>query len=332
MFEILSNIFDHTLIYATIRSSIPLVFAALAAVITQQADILNIGVEGIMLMGAFAAVTTSFLTGSWLVALIVAMLVGLLFAIIMGIAHLKYKADIFVIGTAINMLALALTRFLLSSILKTSGSFYSDKIVGFPKIHFDILEKNKYLNDILNNYSLLEIIGIIMVFIMSYVLYRTVWGLRLRSVGLFPMAAETAGINVFRMKFQAILCSGLLGGMAGAHLSLGYSKLFAENMTNGRGFMGVAAMFFGAANPVLSAIGCFIFGLSDSIGARLQSYGFSSQFVLMIPYLFTVAVLAVSMFRHIKKEQKAKSSLSSIEYKSFGFLRFILREKNTKLR
>lgn len=309
MLDNLSLIFDYTLIHATIRASTPILFAALAAIITQQADILNIGTEGIMLFGAFTAVTVSYFTGSWILALIMAMVVGLIIAAIMGFAHLKYKADIMVVGMAINMLALALTRFLLNEFLNTSGSFYSDQIIAFPKLKFDFLSKNPVINSLFNNYSLFEIVGIIMVVVLWYILYKTVWGLRLRSVGLFPMAAETAGINVYKRKFEVMLYSGLLGGLAGAHLSLGYSNLFAENMTNGRGFMGVAAMFFGGGNPVLSWIGCLIFGLTDSIGSRLQSYGLPSQFILMIPYIATVAILAISLARKLRSEEKMKSSL-----------------------
>ncbi|WZL74182.1 ABC transporter permease [Clostridiaceae bacterium 35-E11] len=309
MLDNLSLIFDYTLIHATIRASTPILFAALAAIITQQADILNIGTEGIMLFGAFTAVAVSYLTGSWVLALIMAMIVGLVIAAIMGFAHLKYKADIMVVGIAINMLALALTRFLLNEILNTSGSFYSDKIIAFPKFKFDFLSQNPVMNSLLNNYSVFEVVGIMMVLVLWYILYRTVWGLRLRSVGLFPMAAETAGINVYKRKFEVMLYSGLLGGLAGAHLSLGYSNLFAENMTNGRGFMGVAAMFFGGGNPVLAWVGCLIFGLTDSIGSRLQSYGLPSQFILMIPYIATVAILAISMARKLRTEEKMKSSL-----------------------
>lgn len=310
MFSNLSKIFDYSLIHATIRSATPILFAALSAIITQQADILNVGVEGIMLCGAFTAVAVSFFSGSWVLAILSAMLVGLIIAVIIGIAHLKYKADIFAVGMAINMLALAITRFLMIRIFNTSGSFYSKKIVPLPNLSFAILSKNKVIDSLFNNYSVFEIVGILLVFGLWYLLYRTVWGLRLRSVGLHPLAAKTAGIDVFKRKFEVILYSGLLGGLAGAYLSLGYSTLFAENMTNGRGFMGVAAMFFGGGNPILAWIGCLIFGLTDSIGSRLQAYGLASQFVLMIPYLATIIVLTISMIRKRKREIKLKSTLN----------------------
>jgi ABC-type uncharacterized transport system permease subunit len=303
------KIFDWSLLYATIRSSTPILLAALAAVITQQADILNVGVEGIMLAGAFIAVVISFLTGSWILAVCLAVVVGIVLALIMGIAHIKFKADIFAVGMAVNMLVLGLTRFFLNKILGVSGSFYSAKIVPIPKINLGFLSGNKILNTLFNNYSLLEVIGIILVFFFWYILYKTVWGLRLRSVGLFPMAAETAGINSTKMKMQVMIYSGILGGLAGAHLSLGYSNMFVENMTNNRGFVGVAAMFFGGANPVFTWIGCLIFGFADSVGSRLQSYGLPSQFVLMLPYFVTILVLVISMVRKLSREKQIKSSL-----------------------
>lgn len=304
------SIFDYTLIYATIRASTPILFAALAAAITEQGDITNIGTEGIMLTAAFAAVLVSYTTGSWILALLISMVAGVLMALIMAVAHIKYKADITAVGIAINMLALAITKFGIKQFLGTTGSFTDPKIIGIPRINIPFLEGNKYLNGIFNNWSLMEIFGIVMVLLLTFLLYRTVWGLRLRSVGRFPMAAETAGINVNKMKYQVMIMSGILGGLAGAHLSIGYSQMFIENMTNGRGFMGVAAMFFGGANPALAWVGSLLFGFVDSIGGRLQAYGWPSQFVLMMPYIITISVLAISMWRKKNKAEKAKSSLA----------------------
>ena len=304
------SIFDYTLIYDTIRASTPILFAALAAAITQQGDITNIGTEGIMLTAAFAAVLVSYTTGSWILALIISMVAGVLMALIMAVAHIKYKADITAIGIAINMLALAITKFGIKQFLGTTGSFTDPKIIGIPRVNIPFLEGNKYIDGIFNNWSLMEIFGIVMVLLLTFLLYRTVWGLRLRSVGRFPMAAETAGINVNKMKYQVMIMSGILGGLAGAHLSIGYSQMFIENMTNGRGFMGVAAMFFGGANPILAWVGSLLFGFVDSIGGRLQAYGWPSQFVLMMPYIITISVLAISMWRKKNKAEKAKSSLA----------------------
>jgi simple sugar transport system permease protein len=303
------KIINLSLIYATLRSATPIIYASLCAAITQQADILNIGTEGIMLTGAFTAVTVSYLTGSWLLAVIVAMLAGLVMASVIAVGHLKYGAEITAIGIGINMFALAFTKYMLNSLLGKTGSFTDPKIIGIPKVHLAFLDNSPALNELFNNWAVTEWFAFILVGILTFVLFKTVWGLRLRAVGKFPMAAQTAGINVTAMRYQALAISGLVGGLAGAHLSLGYSKMFTENMTNGRGFMGVAAMFFGGAHPVLTAIGCLVFGFADSIGARLQAYGVPSQFVLLMPYVVTVAVLAISMATKQSREARKKSAL-----------------------
>lgn len=308
----ISQIFDLSLIYATIRAATPILFAALAATITQQGDITNIGTEGIMLTSAFMAVLVSFMTGSWLLAILVAVITGVLTAMIMAVAHIRYNADITAVGIGINTLALAVTKFGIQQFLGTTGSFTSPKIVGIPRVNLPFLKGIPVLGEIFNNWSLMEIVGILAVFLMYFLLYRTVWGLRLRSVGRFPMAAETAGINVTRMKYSVMAISGIFGGLAGAHLSIGYSQMFIENMTNGRGFMGVAAMFFGGANPIFAWVGSLLFGFVDSVGGRLQAYGWPSQFVLTLPYVITVAVLAFSMWRNRRKEAADKSSLRTV--------------------
>lgn len=309
MLEKIALIFNYSIIKTTIRYSTPLLYAALGVLITQQANLLNVGIEGMMLSGAFTAIAVSYFTGNWFLALIAAIIVGIILAIIMSFAHLKYNADIIVVGVAINLLSLALTRFLLNTVLGASGFFRSPDIVPIPKVHFDFLTKNDVINTLFNNYSMFEIIGIMLVFIIWFLLYKTVWGLRVRSVGLFPQAAEAAGINVNKLKFSTMILSGFLGGIAGAHLSLGYSKLFVENMTGGKGLMGVAAMFFGGGDPIFTWIGCLIFGFTDSVGSRLQPYGLPNQFVLMFPYITTVLFLTLSMIRRIRKERIEKSSL-----------------------
>lgn len=309
----LSKIFNASLIYASFRSATPIIYAALCAAITQQADILNIGTEGIMLMSAFMAVAVSYLTGSWILAVGVAMLSGLLIAMIMAIGHIKYKADICAIGMGINLLAIAVSKFLLNAWLGKSGTFSDPAIKAIPRVNLSFLGKIPVVGEIFNNWSITEIFVPFLIFAIWFAFYKTAWGLRLRAVGRMPLAAQTAGIHVEGMKYQAIAISGLIGGLAGAHLSLGYSQMFVENMTNSRGFMGVAAMYFGGAHPVFTSLGCLVFGFSDSVGSRLQAYGVPSQIVLLMPYVVTIAVLAVSMAAKLSKEIKQKSSLITNE-------------------
>lgn len=307
------QIFSVSLIYAAFRSATPIIYAALCAAITQQADILNIGTEGIMLTGAFTAVVVSYMSGSWIVGVLAAMIAGLLMAGIMAVGHIKYRAEICAIGMGINLFAIALTKFMLNVVFETSGTFSNPNVKPIPRIHIAALEQIPIVKDIFNDWAVTEWFVIVLVCMLTFVLYKTRWGLRLRAVGQFPLAAQTAGIPVQAMKYQAILLSGLIGGLAGAHLSLGYSTMFTENMTSSRGFMGVAAMYFGSAHPVFTAIGCFVFGISDSIGARLQAHGVPSQLVLLMPYVVTILILSISMITKKMASDKRKSSLNVIK-------------------
>lgn len=306
----LGRIFTPSLIYATIRSATPILYAALCASITQQANILNIGTEGIMLMGAFFGVAISYLTGSWMLAVLVAMASGAAMAMIIAVGHIRYQADNCAIGMGINLFAVAMTKFLLNSVLGKNGTFTDPNLAGIPKLHLGFLGDSGFLNTVFNDWSITEWFVIVLILLISFLFYKTAWGLRLRAVGRMQQAAQTAGINVNSMKYQAILIAGLIGGLAGAHLSLGYSKMFTESMTNGRGFMGVAAMYFGAANPLLTAVGCLVFGLADSVGARLQPFGVPSQIILLMPYVVTVTVLAISLIIEKKRQDARKSSLT----------------------
>lgn len=309
LFENLGKIFNLSLIYATFRASTPIIYAALCAAITQQANILNVGTEGIMLVGAFTAVSVSYITGSWVMGVLAAMLGGALIAMIMAVGHIKYNSEICAIGMGVNLFAIAITKFLLKTMFDTNGTFSDPLIIPIPRVHIPFLDNIPALDALLNNWCFTEWFVILFIIILQFVFYKTIWGLRLRAVGQFPLAAQTAGIHVNSIKYQAMLISGLVGGLAGAHLALGYSTQFVENMTNNRGFMGVAAMYFGGANPVLTAVGCLLFGFSDSVGARLQAYGFPAQFVLMMPYLVTVVVLAVSMAIKLNAGKRRESSL-----------------------
>jgi simple sugar transport system permease protein len=304
--EILAHVFSPSLLYASLRASAPIMYAGLCAAMTQQAGILNLGTEGIMLMGAFLAVAFGYLTGSWVWGVFAAMAGGMLIALWLAVANLRYRAFMPAVCTGMNLFVLAFTRFLLESLFKVQGTFISPRIPPIPRIKFDNIP---VLSEYFNNWCLTEWLVLLIVPLTWFVIFKTTWGLRVRSVGKMELAAQTAGINVESYKYQAILVSGLLGGLAGAHLSLGYSNMFVQGMTNNRGFMGVAAMWFGGAHPVYTVLGAYVFGFFDSTGSRLQPYGFPSQFVLAIPYFITVLILAIVMALQLRREKRQKSSL-----------------------
>lgn len=304
--EILNSIFTWSLLHATLRTSTPIILATMAAVISRQGGITNIGIEGIMLFGAYFGFVSAQATGSWMIGVVASILVGLLASFVIGLVHLKYNTHIFVIGFAINMLAIALTRFLLQQTYGISGALLISNPVTLPSLRLAAAEQNPVTASLFSGYSLLEPLAPLLMLALWYVLYRTAAGLRLRSVGLHEPAAQTAGIDIRRMKMSALLLSGVFAGIAGAHLSMGYSSMFVENMTNGRGFMALAATNFGGGNPLYVLMGCLVFGLSDSIAIRLQSTGVPAQFVLMIPYLATVAILTGVMITHLRRSDTAR--------------------------
>ena len=304
--EALQNIFTYSLVHAALRMSTPITLAALAAVVSRQGGITNIGIEGTMLFGAYFGFVSAYISGSWVLGLVASVIVGLLVSLVIGVVHLRYKTHIFVIGFAMNMLALGSTRFLLQQMFGVSGALLVSNPVTLPVLRLSIAEGNPVTASLFSGYSLLEPLAPLLVLGVWYALYRTSAGLRLRSVGLNEPAAQTAGIDIHRAKMASILLSGVFAGIAGAHLSMGYSSMFVENMTNGRGFMALAAANFGGGNPFYAFLGCLVFGVSDSIAIRLQSTGIPAQFVLMIPYLVTVIVLTAAMIRSQKYSDTAR--------------------------
>ncbi len=297
-----SDVFTLTLVRATIRMSTPILLAALGVIVTELAAITNVGIEGIMLVSAFMAVAASYWSGSWIVGILAAVAAGVLIAALMALIHLRFKANVLVAGIAVNMFSLAFTRFLLVNWFGVAGSFYSPRISPIPRINLSILAAHPVLDTLFNNYNLMDYLGIVLVFVFHFLIYKTVWGLRLRFTGVHPLAVETAGVNVTVKKLQALLISGVLGGLAGAHLSLGYTTQFIENMTNGRGFIGVAAMYFGGISPITTWLASLFFGFTEGVGARLQNLGFPSQFMLMLPYVATVVAITFSMIRQQRRE------------------------------
>ena len=284
------SIFSWGLVQTTLRASTPIIFAALAAVLTQNAGILNVGIEGGMLISALTAVCANAATGSWVVGVLASIAAAELYSLVIAVAHLRFKANVFAVGSILNIMAASLTGFILNTAYGVSGRLVPDTLVS------------------VNDMSVLGYVGIVCVLLLGFLLYKTVWGLRVRSAGLYSAAALTSGFDPVRKKFEAIMISGILVGIGGAYMSTSYVEMFVEGMISGRGFMGIAAMFFGGANPFVSTVGCLIFGLAYSVGAKLQYMGIPTQFVQIIPYLVTVVIYSVSMYSFIRKAKKEKKS------------------------
>lgn len=300
------SIFSWGLIQTTLRASTPIVFAALAAVMSQNAGILNVGVEGGMLVSALTAIMVNAATGSWVLGVLAGIITAEIYSAVIAVAHLKFNANVFAVGSIMNILAMSLTGFIINTAYGVSGQYVPEKLDLIPDIHFALLEKNSVLDAAVNGMSLFIYVAALSVIVVYFLLYKTKWGLRARSSGLYSNAALTAGFDPTRKKMEAIMISGIFVGLGGAFMSTSYVGMFVEGMVSGRGFMGIAAMFFGGANPVFSAIGCVIFGFADSLGSKLQYMGIPTQFVQMIPYIITVAIYSLSMYYMVKKKQKEK--------------------------
>ncbi len=294
------SIFSVALFAATLRAATPLILAALGGIFSERAGIVNIALEGIMLVGAFFAVVVSFYAAkagmppalsAWL-GVLAAIIAGFLISMIHAVVSIRYRADQIVSGVAINILALGLTGFLLQLIFNTSGN--SPSVPNLGSANIPILSSIPILGDIFFNQPPFVWIALIAVPVSAFVLFRTPLGLRLRSVGEHPHAADTVGIDVFKLRYLGVALSGVLAGVAGAYLSIGQLNIFTENMTAGRGFIALAAVIFGKWNPWGAFGACLLFGFADAIQISLQNAGVNipSEFLLMLPYLLTLIALA----------------------------------------
>ena len=276
----MAEIFTIALIWSTVRQATPLILAALGGMFSERSGVINIALEGMMLAGAFTAAAVTYATGSPYVGLLAGMLAGMLIAAIHAVACIRYQADQVVTGTAINILMLGMPAFLSGAFFLSSGS-----TPQIPKEHLVPW--------------LPIVIAMVMVPLSWYVLYKTPFGLRLRSVGENPEAADAAGVRVARMRYAGVLLSGILAGLGGAYLSIGQSSLFTRNMTSGRGFIALAALIFGKWRPFQTLLACLLFGLTDAIATQMQGVvklpsgdDIPVQFVYMVPYILTIVVLA----------------------------------------
>lgn len=305
---------------AAIRIATPLALAAIGGTICERSGVVNIALEGIMLIGAFfGVVATLALQGShvafiaqnaaWF-GVLAAVAAGVAIAAIHGFASIHLRMDQVVSGTAINILALGLTGFLMEVFYGHPGATDAVRNQLGPVFNFAANPGGGFLSQvwfwfdgIFLSFTPIVYLAIIAAVLGQWAMYRTRWGLRLRALGEHPRAADTVGIRVMAGRYAAVLISGALGGLAGANLSLEQVGSFSENMTSGRGFIALAANIFGRWTPVGSYLASLLFGFAESLEIHLQPFGsvihVPTQFFLMLPYVLTVIVLAGFMGRAV---------------------------------
>lgn len=297
MNEILAQVLTVATLAVVLSKLTPILLAAIGGAFTQMGNILNIGLEGMMLIGAFTGVVVGSATGSSFVGVVAAMLAGLVLGLIFAVASLVLKADYIVVGIGVNFLALGATILMLQVFFGNPGVTPGNVKSILPKMDLGPIANIPILGPSINNQTLLVWFGLLMVPIYSLILYRTKFGVHLRAVGEDEPAAVAAGINVFNVKFVSILISGALSGLAGAQLSMATLGSFTSNMTSSRGFIAVAALTFGLARPYRTFVACLIFGVADAVADRMALGGVNSSLALMTPYIITIVALVLASLR-----------------------------------
>lgn len=291
-------IFDETLLNALFRFVCPILLAALGGAICEKAGVFNIALEGLILVGAFAAVAGSYATGSALLGIVTALLSGVLSAGLLAILLVQFRANAIVVGIALNLFLAGLTAYLLRSFFGVQGALTHPQIQGIGIVQIPFLHDIPILGSLLSGHSGLVYLSWIAVICSHQFLYRHRFGLRLRGTGENPEAAIAMGVSVSKIQYGALLSSGVLCALAGAQLSLGNVTLFVEGMSAGRGWIAVVAVMLGQAHPIGVFISSTVFGLVDALSFRIQGFGWPSQFTEMLPYVVTL--ISLVLFRLTK--------------------------------
>lgn len=280
---------------ATLRLATPLAFAALGGVITERSGVVNIALEGCMLMGAFFGIFVADKTGNLALAIAAAVLSGVALAALHALASITFRADQIVSGMALNILALGLTSYLNYELYGTTGTPADLPLVGALEIPGIVAVP--FVGEVIGRQNTLVWVMFLFVILLQLYLFRTIPGLRLRAVGEHPRAADTVGIDVRRTRYWAVLASGALAALGGLYLSMAVSGSFTDGMTNGRGFIGLAAMIFGRWTPVGALVAALIFGYGDALSVSLQGVSIGDlrvpvQLLSTIPYVLTILAVA----------------------------------------
>lgn len=272
--------------------STPIALAALCGVISERSAVINIGIEGIMLMAAQAAVVFATLTQNLYIGLFAAILIGGLVAAFHAYLVIRFKVDQTVSSVAINIFGAGATSFISSRFMQGATDTLNNSGT-FPIISIPVLSKIPVLGPVLFENNLIVYLTIILVFALHILLYYTPWGLRTRAVGEHPKAADTLGINVYLIRYVNVILGGMIAGLGGAYFTIGSVGRFDEVMTSGKGFIGLAAMIFGNWNPIGAFTSSLIFGFADSLQVKLQilRVPIPSEFLLMAPYIVTMIIL-----------------------------------------
>lgn len=302
--SILESICSAEFLYMWIRVATPILLAALGATVCSKAGVVNLGLEGIMLISALFGVLASAYGGSLLWGLVGGVGAALVVSLIFAYFHLVLQANNTLCGTAINTAASGLTIFVLQLATGEKGNSSSLKSFAFPEFEIPLIQDIPVLGDIISGHNTLTYVALLMVVLVYLLLYKTPLGLRMRAVGENPHAASSVGQNVIKIRFIAILICGVLTGLGGMYLSMGYLNMFVRDMVAGRGFIALAACSMGQATPVGALVSSLVFAFFDGLSNILQVLQIPSQFVQMLPYLATILGLTIFSIQQSARAKK----------------------------
>jgi len=295
----LSQLDPVSLLSITLVTATPLTLAALGGMMCERSGVVNIALEGIMLIGAFVGYAAAFATHNLWLGVLGAILAGMLIAALHAVLSINFLVDQIVSGTVINILAVGITGVFYRNFIESQNTAGPGTL---PQWNIPLLSQIPVLGPIVFQNQFITYAMLVLIVIVHFTLFHTVWGLRSRACGEHPLAAETAGINVYFVRYVNVIASGALAGLGGAYFSLQQIGNFLPGMTGGRGFIGLAAMIFGHWTPVGAFLASLLFAGSDQVGSRLQSVfhvPIPLQFLGMIPYILTIVVVAGAMGRAI---------------------------------
>jgi ABC-type uncharacterized transport system permease subunit len=322
---VLASIFTATFLATIIRVSTPLILPALGGLLSEQAGVMNIALEGTMLVAAFAGVIVGALAPDWIpglprglapwAGLLAGILSGLLLAWIIGFFHLELGADIFLAGLAINILAQGATVFAMYAITGDKGSTANLASPALPNVVIPGVNGIRFVGQLLNaenltGYNIMTYAAFLLMVLVWLLLYRTPFGMHLRAVGENPEAAASAGINVKRMRYQALLLSGFCAALGGLNLSMGYLTIFQANMTAGRGFVALAVIYLGNRHPIGTVLAALLFGAATALGAQLGTLNIPSQLVEVIPAFATIVALVIY---NVRRQAKVRATIRKFQ-------------------
>lgn len=286
----IEEIFTASVFASMIRLATPYIFAAIGETFSQRSGVLNLGVDGIMLMGAFFGFYAVFATGSLLLGVLAALLIGAVLGLAMAFISVTLKAKQGISGIGLYLFGLGMSELLFQELIGTPRS-----VEGFPRIAIPVLSDIKFLGigEIFFNHNLLVYVAFALIPIAAFILNRTTFGLMIRAVGQNPEAADAMGVNVTRVRYMTVIIGGTLAGLAGASLSIALLKVFQQNLTSGLGFIAVALVYFGGWRPWGVLVGALLFSFVNALQLQISVLGFNipTEFAVMAPYVITIIAL-----------------------------------------